>query len=153
MVLEHQITHQPHHSGLQGLHVLKVFYPLLCKWGPLESAELASVANELAPTLDPEFAALFKTVLFTSSKNRTKIRTSHSRNRIEWVPKWWTHVRVNHSLRLLIQYVATSSREPLDFSAIMQGWTNQRETPQCLRFIFSCSDLALFHLVYTQTSL
>ena len=73
--------------------------------------------------------------------------------KLEWVPKWWTHVRVNYNLRLLIQYVVTFSREPLGFSAIMQGCTNQRETPQCLRFIFSCSDLALLHLVDTQTSL
>lgn len=39
---------------------------LLCKWGPPESAELASVTKELAPTLGPEFATLFKTALFIS---------------------------------------------------------------------------------------
>lgn len=39
---------------------------LLCKCGPPDSAELASVTKELAPTLGPEFATLFKTTLFMS---------------------------------------------------------------------------------------
>lgn len=39
---------------------------LLCKWGPPESAEFASVTKELAPTLGPEFATLFNTALFMS---------------------------------------------------------------------------------------
>lgn len=39
---------------------------LLCKWGPPEKAEFASVTKELAPTLGPEFATLFNTALFTS---------------------------------------------------------------------------------------
>lgn len=39
---------------------------LLCKWGPPESAEFASVTKELAPTLRAEFATLFKTALLIS---------------------------------------------------------------------------------------
>lgn len=39
---------------------------LLCKWGPPESAEFASVTKELAPTLGPELATLFNAALFIS---------------------------------------------------------------------------------------
>lgn len=39
---------------------------LLCNRGPPEKAEFASVTNELAPTLGPEFATLFRTVWLTS---------------------------------------------------------------------------------------
>lgn len=46
---------------------------LLCKWGPPESAEFASVTKELAPTLGPEFATLFKTVLFMSPETRPRL--------------------------------------------------------------------------------
>lgn len=38
---------------------------LLCKLGPPESPEFASVTKELAPTLGPEFATLFNTTLLT----------------------------------------------------------------------------------------
>lgn len=46
---------------------------LLCNWGPPESAEFASVTNELAPTLSPEFATLFKTVLFMSPETEPRL--------------------------------------------------------------------------------
>lgn len=38
-------------------------------WGPPESPELASVTNELAPTLGPELGTLFKTELLTSPES------------------------------------------------------------------------------------
>ena len=46
---------------------------LLCKWGPPESAEFASVTKELAPTLGPEFATLLKTALFMSPETGPKL--------------------------------------------------------------------------------
>lgn len=46
---------------------------LLCKRGPPESAEFASVTKELAPTLGPEFPTLFKTVLFTSPETGPRL--------------------------------------------------------------------------------
>ena len=39
---------------------------LLCKWGPPEREEFASVTKELAPTLGAEFATVFKTALLIS---------------------------------------------------------------------------------------
>lgn len=39
---------------------------LLCKLGPPDRAELASVTKELAPTLRPELATVFKAALLTS---------------------------------------------------------------------------------------
>ena len=45
---------------------------LLCKWGPPENAEFASVTKELAPTLGAEFATLFKTALFISPDTRPR---------------------------------------------------------------------------------
>lgn len=45
---------------------------LLCRWGPPESPELASVTNELAPTLGPELATLFKIVLLASPETGTR---------------------------------------------------------------------------------
>ena len=39
---------------------------LLCKWGPPERAEFASVTKELAPTLGAEFVTVFKTALLIS---------------------------------------------------------------------------------------
>lgn len=46
---------------------------LLCKWGPPERAEFASVTKELAPTLGPEFATLFNTALFISPEAEPKL--------------------------------------------------------------------------------
>lgn len=45
--------------------VLKL--PLLCKLGPPDKPEFASVTNELAPTLGPEFPTLCKTLLLMSA--------------------------------------------------------------------------------------
>lgn len=45
---------------------------LLCKLGPPESAELASVTRELAPTLGAEFVTLFKTALLISPETRPR---------------------------------------------------------------------------------
>lgn len=45
---------------------------LLCKCGPPERAEFASVTNELAPTLGPELATLSKTALFISPETGPK---------------------------------------------------------------------------------
>ena len=45
---------------------------LLCKWGPPERAEFASVTKELAPTLGAEFATLFKAALFISPETGPK---------------------------------------------------------------------------------
>lgn len=46
---------------------------LLWRCGPPESPEFASVTNELAPTLGPELATLFKIVLLTSPETGPKL--------------------------------------------------------------------------------
>lgn len=46
---------------------------LLCKWGPPEKAEFASVTKELAPTLGPEFATLFNIALFISPETGPRL--------------------------------------------------------------------------------
>lgn len=46
---------------------------LLCKWGPPDNAEFASVTKELAPTLGPEFATLFNTALFISPETGPRL--------------------------------------------------------------------------------
>jgi hypothetical protein len=46
---------------------------LLSRWGPPGSAEFASVTEELAPTLGPEFATLFKTALFIPPETGPKL--------------------------------------------------------------------------------
>lgn len=46
---------------------------LLCKWGPPDNAEFASVTKELAPTLGPEFATLFNTALLISPETGPRL--------------------------------------------------------------------------------
>lgn len=46
---------------------------LLCKWGPPEKAEFASVTKELAPTLGPEFATLFNIALLMSPETGPRL--------------------------------------------------------------------------------
>lgn len=61
---------------------------LRCKWGPPESAEFASVTKELAPTLSPEFAALFRARLMSSQTMEIQTRKLTSG---QW--SWRVHKR------------------------------------------------------------
>lgn len=60
---------------------------LLCKWGPPESTEFASVTKELAPTLGPEFATLLKTALFMSPETGPRFERPVPGMELEEFPK------------------------------------------------------------------
>ena len=60
---------------------------LLCKWGPPESTEFASVTKELAPTLGPEFATPLKTALFMSPETGPKFERPVPGIELEEFPK------------------------------------------------------------------
>lgn len=55
--------------------------------GPPESPELASVTNELAPTLGPELATLFRTVLLTSPDRGPKLDRGFPGSEFDEFPK------------------------------------------------------------------
>lgn len=60
---------------------------LLCKWGPPESTEFASVTKELAPTLGPEFATPLKTALFMSPETGPRFERPVPGMELEEFPK------------------------------------------------------------------
>lgn len=60
---------------------------LLCNRGPPDSAEFASVTNELAPTLGPEFATLFRTALLMSPETGPRFKRPFPRNELDVLPK------------------------------------------------------------------